>query len=219
MPRKKKNSGDVSQLISMLRAAIIAQPVANQNRPKAKKRKKRSPASRMTQTDPGGMMISRRELIAEVTLAATKSDVYGMVELRPDKFHFLKGLAKSFERFRFSKMRIYWKPAVGTTVGGMVGLGVDWDFSTTTSNQTRADISSYTPSQCFAVWADTEPKPLVLPQNRLQSRPWYLTSGTTFDGGVALLKYAASGEANASSARTLGEIWVDYTVQFSGTQP
>lgn len=216
MPRKKK-SGEMSQLIGMLRA-MMTQPAGQSKAPKNKPRRKRKrKAAALTQTDPGGMLISRKELVMEVKLAANAADTYSKFDIRPDSFSFLKGISKSFERFRFNKCRIYWKPAVGTTYGGMVAIGMDWDFSDSAS-QTRADITSYTPSQAFAVWSDTESTPMVLPPNRLQTRAWYLTSGTTFDGGVGRLKLAASGEA-VPAGKTLGEIWVDYSVQFSGTQP
>lgn len=215
MPRKNKSN---EQKILSLLQQLVLQPKAPAASKKKRKRKNKAAGNRLTQSDPGGMTIARRELLMEVAIAANKDAVYKMADLRPDNFHFLKGIAKSFERFRFTKLNIYWKPAVGTTYGGMVAIGIDWDFSDNTA-QTRADITSYTPSQSFSCWSDTERTPLVLPPSRLQSRNWYATSATTFDGGVGRLKIAANGETSPNTSKTVGELWIDYRVQFSGTQP
>lgn len=160
--------------------------------------------------------------MATVTIAANKSASSGHVNIIPDEMGFLASLFKSFDRVRWGKCHFYYKPAVGTTYGGLITIGVDWDFASTA--ETREKVATLTPAASFAAWADTEGKPMILPANRLQSRAWYTprsTSGATMDWrdrGPAKVFWAASG-STATAAQTLGELWCEYTATLSGTNP
>lgn len=207
--KSKSAAANVQQLISMISKLNLDRPA-----PKRKAKKRRPKKTGGLSQKEGSMTISRRELLQAVSTTATTDTATGKIELYPDKFAFLKGVAKSFERFRFSKMHLYWKPAVGTNYGGMIAMGVEWDFSSTKTLD-RTGVTSFTPSVSVACWSDTESRPLVLPKNRLQSRDWYSTSGAGFDAGPGRLHYCANGE---KGAKTLGELWVEYTIEFMGTQ-
>nr|QKN22640.1 coat protein [Erysiphe necator associated sobemo-like virus 1] len=188
--------------------------------PLKSKQKKRRTRRRKQQTSVGTMgevTLARRELAATVKLNVSEQSANGAIHIVPDSFTFLKGIGKSFDRFRWSKIHFFYKPAVGTTYGGLVSIGIDWDSQA--GVQDRQQISALTPNRAFSAWSDTEKSPLVLPTNRLQSREWYLPhreNADDIDKGPGILKWAVDGE-KTTTGKTIGEIWVDYSVSMSGT--
>lgn len=162
----------------------------------------------------GEMTFSRKELLQQVNVnnSQTWSAAY---KLLPDTFSLLKGIAANFERIRWLKLKFYYKTGVSTMTGGMMTMGVDWDWS---APQTSRDkIAAYTPSQSFAIWKDMESTPLVLPSSRLQSRAWYTPSSlTTIDAGPGIVAAAVNLQANTTGI--IGEVWAEYTVLLSGTK-
>lgn len=168
----------------------------------------------------GEITISRKELFKSITTDATgkKSDYADLV---PSNFNVLKHLAKSFERIKWLKCHVYYKPAVGTTKGGLITIGVDWDFSAPEATKiTRLVATGFTPSSTCAIWDDMEDRKMVLPANRLMSRQWYheISTGTSdrYDEAPGRLVYAV--ETSDALNSLVGEIWVEYTVVMSGTQ-
>lgn len=130
----------------------------------------------------------------------------------------MKGIAPCFERSRWQRCNIYYKPAVGTTYGGLVAYGADWNFSMEKDKVTRLIATSLTPNSTHAVWADTQPRPLRLPANLLNSRKFYNHNGAKgIDAGPARIVWSATGTSGTKET-TLGEIWCDYKVTLSGTQ-
>lgn len=185
-------------------------------KPKKRRNRKNKTSARSVNLNQGEIVISRRELVNTVTLDQGKTESNGYLVLKPSNFTFLNTLSKSFERFKFMKVHIYYKPAVGTTYGGLIALGIDYDVQTPTT-LTRAKVVAQTPSVSVPLWQDTEGRPLIIPPNRLQSRAWYVsTASDTVDTAPATLFFSASA-SSSSTKMTLGEIWVDYTVMFSGT--
>lgn len=156
-------------------------------------------------------------MVRTIKLAANKVDVSDYIDLIPSNFSFLKTFADVFERIKWHTLHVYWKPAVGTTYGGLVAYAVDWDSVGSLAN--RQQISAYTPNVSHAVWQDGQRQPLVLPPARLMSRQWYTPeSGDAVDKQPGRLMISASG--TSSTAETLlGELWVQYTVTLSGTKP
>lgn len=162
----------------------------------------------------GVLRLTKHELFHTVVVG-TDGTCHGSAAIHPDRIPFLKTLFRIFERVRWHDVRFCYKPAVGTTQGGLVTYGIDWDC--TTAAATRATIACYSPSATNAIWADTTNRPMVLPQSRLNSRLWY----TPYAGGNDIEKtpgyfvYAGEGPANTS----VGEFWVTYTVTCMGTRP
>lgn len=175
---------------------------------KGKKRRNKKGSSG---TPEGVMHFSRHEL---VTTLSTGSDgkVHVSLALHPSAFPFLKGLGNLFERIQWKQIKVYYKPAVGTTVGGLVSYGISWD---STAKDDRSKIASLTPNTSCAVWADQASKPMTLPSNRLQSRNWYvLDAGEAGDKQPGTLEVAVESEKKSS---TVGEIWIQYAVTLMGT--
>lgn len=221
MPRSKKNKSGgqpsaqqlMQQLVSMMRQTTVSAP-----RRKKPRKKKNKPSVGLRVTQPGDIAISRQEMVQTIKLASGKTEGGGHVDLAPESFTFLKSLFRSFDRVKWTRMAFYYKPAVGTTYGGLVSIGVDWDYGQADTTD-RAQISAYTPNASFAAWSDTQKSPMVLPAARLMSRTWYLPRATAFqDKGPGKIHWAASGSSETGET-TLGELWVDYSVIMSGTNP
>lgn len=166
----------------------------------------------------GDVIITKAELIQTVKLDANKTLYKSHIDIVPDSFPFLKNFFSSFDRIKFQSLKFYWKPFVGTTYGGALGMGVDWDWAL--SDADRSKISSLSPNVSQALWEDGERRyPLILPKNRLQSRAWYMPRASEWqDRGPGKVLIAADG-SSSSSAVTLGDVWVKYTVVLSGTNP
>lgn len=179
-----------------------------------KKKKKRPRKSRGAVSSQGEIVIRRRELLKEFKAGATETDLFAIVALEPSKFTWLKGLAKVFEKYQWLSLKFMWKPAVGTTVGGLVTTGIRWD-KTEKTPAARTEIVAHTPNRTHAIWEDGEKFPLVIPADKLQTRKWYILAGKDADSGPGQLEVGVTSNATNS---TLGELWVDYAVRMAGTQ-
>lgn len=214
--KKKNNNSEMAQMLQLMQKLLV-----NNQQQTSKKKKKSKPRRKKNGggvSDDGVIHLRRCELLKTITLSANSGDATGEVDLFPSSFSFLKGLYKSFDRLRWNSLEFYYKPAVGTTYGGLVSMGIDWDF-VGTGVYSRQQISALTPTSTCAAWADTQNTPMRLPANRIQSRMWYTPqSGENVDKGPGSLAWAASGTTE-TKATTLGEIWVRYSVTMSGTNP
>lgn len=156
------------------------------------------------------MRLARSELVRSLTTDATGS-ASGTIGIIPDSFPVLNQLFKSFEKIKWLGLRVYYKPAVGTTVGGLITYGVDWDRKAD-AGSTRQKVAAYTPSHTQAIWADNEMTPMIVPPSRLQLRIWY----TPDEGmpGPGSLVYRAEGPKST----VIGEFWVHYQAVLAGTR-
>lgn len=193
-------------------AAIQAAPEVR-NPPRRRRRNRAARAARNPVAD-GEMRLAKSEILASVT-AGSDGQVKNSIKLFPSSLALLNAVYSAFERLKWVSIKIYWKPAVGTTEGGLVTYGIDWDFTSLTPAD-RAKVAAYTPTHTNAIWCDTTNQPMVLPSSRIQGRAWYTPlSGDDVDKGPGALVYVAQGPAN----KNLGEFWMDYVVHLSGTRP
>lgn len=158
---------------------------------------------------------TRCELLTEVKIPANSTSTVGHIDILPEMFPLLKPIAAVFERVRWDKLVFYWKPAVGTTTGGLITLAMDWDWSGTDDG--RAKLTSYTPSVTHAIWVDGQKMPLVIPSSRIMAKAWYTPKSDSYpDRGPGKVKYAATAE-NKNKEWVIGEVWVDYIATLYGT--
>lgn len=151
--------------------------------------------------------ITKTELLVSVTKSEAAS-----FHIQSTNIPTLKRLSKIYERVKFHSLRIFWKPAVGTTESGMVTYGLDWDFHGLVSE--RAFIAQYSPSASHAVWCDTTQRPMVAPASRLQSRAWYRNNNAdTVDAAVCDLVYKSDHQRGG------GEFWITYSCTLQGISP
>lgn len=193
--------------------AAMAGPGKKGGKPKNRKKSKKGVSS---VTETGRCTLRKCAPILTVTLDANKQEEVHVKNLFPTDIPGLAKVAAVFERYRFESLAVYYKPLVGTTIGGAITIGIDWDLDTPPS--TRVGVAAYTPSQTLPVWEDGERKKMVLPKSRLMSRPWFFLKSQTavaVDKVPAVLTVGVSAESKAASW-SLGEVWVDATVTFDG---
>lgn len=218
MPANKKNkkSSDMQQVLAALRALALPSTSRTSGRKVRKSKRKRGSSN---PTVDGEITMSRSEMVATIYLEADQTKASGYLDLDPTNFSFLKTVGKAFNRSRWTNVRIYYKPAVGTTWGGLVSMGVNLD-SDQSIVVTRAVVVAMTPSCTNAAWMDTESKPLTLNGSQLRTRDWYFHNDTSLknvDRGPGVLYWALDGTSSKSKT-TVGEIWIHYSITMQGTE-
>lgn len=210
--RRRARSAALVDVTLPLQAAIGAMALA---KPGPKKRRNRRARTTGRQDFDGRITITKSEIVDAIKLKAGESESVGHFNILPASFPFLSKMGAVFERIKWLSVQFWYKPAVGMTEGGIVTVGVDWDWSAT--DPARVKIAGYTPSQSFSVWTDTQAKPLVLPPGRIQGRAWYTpATGDAVDKGPGKLCYGVTG-SKPTSDKVYGELWVRYTVTMEGT--
>lgn len=191
--------------------------------PKKKKRRRRRkaaggvPAGVSRGVNPSGVtpnngeiVVSRCELLASISANPTS----GTVDMVPTSsaMPWLHKLSSAFDRIEWITATLHWKPFVGTTTGGSVAFGVDWN-SNTGSTPTRAQVQASTPVYESPVWQSGS---INLPKRYLMTRAVYLLEASSkCDKMPGTFIWAVAGAASSNSA--LGEVWITYKVRLSGT--
>lgn len=204
--------------LAALRIANAPAPAAPARRRRTNRRRKRQAVPSVARIVPaasGEVTIGKLELCASIKVEKNKSAANGSCQLLASTPPFLKTLSKSFERIRWNLCKVHYKPAVAMTQGGLITVGMDWNWSD--AKTTRSDLSSYQPTATSVVWKEFS---MVLPPARLQSRLWYSTGATALDkvdAGPGIVVWAVDTAADASSDLVVGELWLEYRVVLSGT--
>lgn len=214
-PRRKKRGTAAGTSVPGTTAVVTTTPApARGGRRRARARTGRPSCT----PGEGEIVLTRHELVRTIKMPAGKGEVVDYIDLVPSNLAFLKTFIAVFERIKWHKCHIYWKPAVGTTYGGLVAYAIDWDSSGNTSLN-RSQVCAYTPNASHAIWQDSQRTPLVLPAAKLMSRQWYTPDvGEIVDKQPGRVMIAASG-TSSNSEQVLGELWAQYTVTLAGTRP
>lgn len=170
-------------------------------------------ANRSNNKSGPSITISRNELLTVVKTDTTGKAVSSL-QIEPANFSYLRNIATSFENIKYNKIHIYYRPAVGTTVDGLITYGVDYGFKDV-AGKDRKFVSAFTPSKTQAIWCDSGDKPLTVPTRMLHGRNQYVLAAKESDLTFGSLVYAVDGPVS----KNCGEIWIDYTVTLSGTSP
>lgn len=168
----------------------------------------------------GQLTLTRREYLRDVkvskpTTDGTLADWSDYIDMIPSNLSLLSKFTM-FDRVKWNKFHLFYKPGVGSTFNGFVSYGVLWAFNETSA--TRSQISALTPNRSHALWFDGETTPLVCPVSKLQTRPWY----TPTDANDAVERapgriLITTSCPDAKATAVVGELWVDYSVTLTGT--
>lgn len=163
----------------------------------------------------GTITFNRLEKVEDVDIPAKLAKNSGYFDICPSSFTFLKKFVM-FDKVRWNKLRLFYKPGVGATFNGFVSYGVLWEFGSTSAD--RSQISALTPNISHAIWYDGQASPLNLPQAKLQTRPWYTPDETTdtLEKGPGRVFWCVESSAQAN-AIVVGEIWAEYSITMTGT--
>lgn len=165
----------------------------------------------------GTITLARREYIRDVNINAAGAQRLDYFDIVPDSFAFLKQF-KMFDRVKWNKLHLFYKPGVGANFNGFVSYGVLWGFDKTSPGN-RQNISALTPNMSHAIWVDGEARPLVCPQAKLQTRPWFTPDDAdSVEKGPGRVCLAAESAGNTNEkVMTVGELWADYSVTLTGS--
>lgn len=205
--RRKARAGQTRAAMPGVIAPVVQDPTVGRGRRSRRRRNGRG------STIEGQARIRRTELLQEVKVT-TSNNAYvgntGALSLSVRDFTWLKTLAGAFDRVTWHYMRVFWKPAVGTTTDGLFALGIDWNLSTRAEDVTRAKVLACQPVMDVPVW---QPAEIVCPAAKLMSRKEYvLGSPDLADIQPGRLLYDVP-----KVAKVFGEIWIEYDVTLFGT--
>lgn len=169
----------------------------------------------------GRIVLQRDELLVQVVTTANKDESVFSVDLKPSAgtMPFLFRLATCYQRIKWTRAHISWRPACGTNTNGIISYGVA--YNNTRSVSSRELVTSLTPCNDHPVWQSTGVAPLIIPGDMLMSRKWYsLNSGSDdpFDQQMGKFYVGISHDV-ANSKQSRGEFWISYTVEMEGTNP
>nr|QED21512.1 hypothetical protein 3 [Mortimer virus] len=162
----------------------------------------------------GTITLNRKERIMAVEVGNKTGN--GMFDIKPSNFTFLKQFSM-FDRVKWNKLVLTYRPGVGTTFNGMISYGVLWDFSKSAAS--RDQISALTPNTTHALWYDGTACPMVLPRQKLQSRPWFtpVDSDAVEQAPGRIFWAADTPDVVAPNKMVVGEFWAEYSVTLTGT--
>lgn len=186
--------------------------------PASQGRRRRNRKQRLSvQAGTGTLTLVRRELVRTVSVAVKGAVQLDYVDIVPSSFSFLKQFTM-FDRVKWNKLHLFYKPGVGANYNGFVSYGVLWGFDKSVPSD-RAGISALTPNMSHAVWVDGEARPLVCPPSRLQSRPWFTPEDSdAVEKGPGRVVVAAESPGSSDSSKAIvGELWADYSVTLTGS--
>lgn len=208
--RKKKSAGpQLASSVGASQPAVVSVTGSGGRR----RRKKRG----VVQNGIGTITLQRREMLSAVKVGAKGSLVMSHIDIVPDSFVFLKQF-KMFDKVKWNKLHVFYKPGVGANYNGFVSYGSLWGFDKDNLSK-RSDISALTPNMSHAIWVDGESRPLICPLSKLQTRPWFspLASDKTEKGPGRLFVAAESAGNQNTTEDTVGEIWADYSITLTGS--
>lgn len=166
----------------------------------------------------GRIVLSRDELLVQVVTTPDKNESVFSKDLVPSAgvMPFLFRLASCYQRIRWVRAHITWRPACGTATDGIISYGVAFNNSATVSS--RDLVTALTPCNDHPVWQSTGVTPLIVPADMLMSRRWYplnTTGGDIFDKCMGRFCVGLTHDSE-KVARSRGEFWISYTVEMGG---
>lgn len=193
----------LNQLSNQIKALQTSRP--KRKRPRANKTQ--GPRSEVL-TNAGGIKVSNAELLAtDVRGKNGVGKIYSLGPVSSNMGHY-KALALIYERYRFLSLRIEYVAAIGTTVGGVVTVGMDYDGTMAIVSQ--AKVSSLNPSFSVPVHRN---RSMTIPPKFLNPQKWLSTRGESEAHPGAIVVWCTS-----NSDETLGLIRCHYTVEFAGPE-
>lgn len=230
MMTTKKLNKEIAQLTQSLRRMVGGSPRSagpSRARPAAPVQvivsgKKKSRGKRPAPGIPGSSASgSSREGLtfsinhSEILYVVTTGDdgtLKTFVDLRPagtrNGAGYLTAQASLHERMRWNSLTLEFVGAVGTTVGGVIIMGVDWTSSVT--EPTLEKVVALTPNKQCAVWDKMR---LVVPMKAMQAQKW-LSLRTDSEADHGQLCIFIQG---APKSQGIGYIRMTYSVSMAGT--
>lgn len=191
----------------------------NNTIPAALKYASSSQEARIT-NNKGGCVVKHREYIADV-LSSTTFNIspYRMNPGDVGSFPWLSSFAQAWEHYKFTRLRVVYLPAVGTTTAGRIALAPDFNIG----EQDPEDFKDFMAARAAIagpVYSElTSNIPLdsayaITPWKYVRHANEYVADVGLVDTCLALLAV----DATANNGVLLGSLFVEYTVHFKTQQ-
>lgn len=167
-------------------------------------------------------MMAKEEILCTIgwdanSKPATTEVSFTLVKDDASKFgaSHLLALSQCFEMVRWDYVEITYVPEVGSTVGGAVSIGVDWDQQSKTAPSKHADITVRSPNMFTQVWQGSG---LRINPAEFTNKRWFKNQKTTdiFESTPFTLACWLTGEAKPGVE--VGALVLKYRVEFAGTR-
>lgn len=122
----------------------------------------------------------------------------------------LQAFSKLFDQVQWKRLTFEWVPTVGTTEGGNVIFGVDWDANVTKPDK-AAKVAALTPNKVLAAYSSGT---MAVNARQYQPQRWLRMHSSDGDADLAWLSVYATGP----HGKQLGFIRIHYDVRFQGTR-
>lgn len=168
----------------------------------------------------GSCTISHQEYCFDVYSAVTTAtNVYQVNPQRASMFTWLTALATRFEMYRFKKLKFHYRPSTSTNTSGFVVLAFDFDaydqeegsFTGSLSSPGKAELLAWRYSQKSAPW---QAMTLDVSNDSRISTYRYCDFGSRGDRRLDVLGNFVTLSDGGSAVQCVGEVFVEYTVEF-----
>jgi hypothetical protein len=130
----------------------------------------------------------------------------------------LDSFGRMFDQYKVRRVRVSYKPAVGTTTGGFLVMGVDYDPREV---PTTAGVSILAPRVAGPVWQEMN---LTVDPTRAQKARWMYCSSSPSNpvpgsmSDIMQTAFAIVTDLDMTVTATAGSLWCEYEVEFTGPQ-
>lgn len=156
--------------------------------------------------------VVNQELLTSVTSVTSGVAVTGSISLGAGSGNlpWLSQVAKCYNKFRFTKLEIWWEPCIAMSVGGSVSMALIYDAADTSVTPDEAALAQCEGNLRLPIWQADKRKIKYDP--KLASLPWYFVSTATSTASQNMeipttFQYVVS--ANIASAK-VGSFWCSY---------
>lgn len=161
------------------------------------------------------MIMKHCEFIGNVEPSLTFSIKSWDVNPGLKTFTWLSTLASSFEKYRWLRLRILYKTSQSALVSGFVAMAPEFDVLDENPTS-KEELYAYKDLTRGPVWKDFS---VEIALKDMRTYPWYFVRNEqNRDIGTALNTFDAFrlilGVSDVSSELTLGEIWIEYEIEF-----
>lgn len=219
----KRPSKEMKKLERSLKDLSVSRRPRSRSRKRSRSRRPSRSRSRgpgNVNRPPPNMTLSAGEIcvsMSELLFTLTNGTTVGLsksISMRPgganNSAGHLAALAKIYKRYKYTRLELEYTGCVGTTVGGIIAMGYEYDKPTLPSGGwTWAQVTANSPNKQVALFKSCRIK---IPIAKMNPQRWFETDGSTEAHPGALLIKTDGGEANQS----VGYVRVHYTIHFAG---
>lgn len=157
--------------------------------------------------------LKTEEVLCTLTMGAGLTEHSYHVSLRPggtnNSAGHLGALAKLYERMKWHSVTVHYIGSVGSTVGGTVAVGIDYDTDIT-KPLTLAQVAAMQPNRQVSAFKNVS---FTVPIKRMEPQRWMSTENDTEAPHPQVCIHASGGDL---AGKGYGYIRIAYHVSFAG---